>query len=131
MTYFQVNSKCNGCLACLQNCPANAIDVKDSGGKRKLLHNMARCARCGNCWRICPQQAIEFQYMLTNQWDEVVELDLIHCQVCEEPLYTSAFIETIAGKTGTLEKPLCSRHKEAFTLKVNAHFAGYKSGQTR
>jgi hypothetical protein len=26
---------------------------------------------------------------------------------------------------------LCSRHKEALTLKVNAHFAGCKSGQTR
>ncbi|OQW96872.1 MAG: hypothetical protein BWK74_07560 [Desulfobacteraceae bacterium A6] len=131
MTYFQVNNKCNGCLACLQNCPANAIDVKDSGTKRKLLHNMARCARCGNCWRVCPEQAIEFQHMLTNQWDEVVELDLIRCQVCEEPLYTSAFRETLAGKTGTSETPLCSRHKEALTLKFNAHFAGYKSGQTR
>ena len=131
MTYFQVNSKCNGCLACLQNCPANAIDVKDSGAKRKLLHNMARCARCGNCWRICPQQAIEFQHMFTNQWDEVVELDLIHCQVCDEPLYTSAFRETLAGKTGASETPLCSRHKEALTLKVNAHFAGLKSGQAR
>ena len=59
---------------------------------------MARCARCGNCWRICPQQAIEFQHMLTNQWDEVVVLDLIHCQVCEEPLYTSAFRETLREK---------------------------------
>jgi len=131
MTYFQVNNKCNGCLACLQNCPANAIDVKDSGEKRMLLHNMARCARCGNCWRVCPQQAIEFQHMMTNQWDEVVVLNLIKCQVCDEPLYTSAFRETLAGKTGSLETPLCSRHKEALALKVNAHFAGYKSGQTR
>ncbi len=131
MTYFQVNEKCNGCLACLQNCPANAIDVEDLGAKRKLLHNMARCARCGNCWRICPQQAIEFQHMLTNQWDEVVALNLIHCQVCQEPLYTAAFRETLAGKTGVSETPLCSRHKEALTLKVNAHFAGLKTGQTR
>lgn len=131
MAYFRVNDKCNGCLACLQNCPANAIDFKDSGTERKLLHNMARCARCGNCWRICPQQAIEFEHMLTNQWDEVVALDLVRCQVCDEPLYTSAFREALAEKTGIPEKPLCSRHKEAFTLKVNAHFAGYKSGQTR
>lgn len=131
MAYFRVNEKCNGCLACLQNCPANAIDFKDSGGERKLLHNMARCARCGNCWRICPQQAIEFEHMLTNQWDEVVVLDLVRCQVCDEPLYTSAFREALAEKTGISEKPLCYRHKEALNLKINAHFAGYKSDRKR
>lgn len=131
MAYFQVNDKCNGCLACLQNCPANAIDVRDSGAKRTLFHNMALCARCGNCWRICPQHAVEFQHMLANRWDEVIALDLIYCRECEEPLYTAAFKEKLSGKKGILETPLCSRHKEALALKVNVHFPGYKSGQTR
>jgi ferredoxin len=131
MSYFQVNDRCNGCLACLQNCPANAIDCKDSGTERKLLHNMARCARCGNCWRICPQQAIEFDKMLANRWDEVVALDLVRCEVCGEPLYTSAFRDTLAKKTGNPEKPLCSLHKEALQLKINTHFADHKSGRMR
>ncbi|HSO67500.1 MAG TPA: 4Fe-4S dicluster domain-containing protein [Desulfatirhabdiaceae bacterium] len=124
MSYLQVNHRCNGCLACLENCPANAIDVRDSDGTRTILHNMARCARCGNCWRICPQQAIDFQHMLVNQWDEVVSLALIHCQVCGEPLYTSAYYETLAEKPGVSPAPLCSLHKEALALKVNTHFAG-------
>jgi ferredoxin len=131
MAYFQVNDKCNGCLACLQNCPANAIDFKDSETERKLLHNMARCARCGNCWRICPQQAIEFEQMLKNSWDEVVVLDLVRCEVCGEILYTAAFRKTLADKTGGQEKPLCPLHKEALTLKISTHFAGYKPGWRR
>jgi ferredoxin len=131
MAYFIVNDRCNGCLACLQNCPANAIDFKDSGNERKLLHNMARCARCGNCWRICPQQAIEFDKMLANRWDEVVALDLVRCEVCGEILYTSAFRKTLADKTGGKEKPLCILHKEALILKVSTHFAGYKQGRRR
>jgi NAD-dependent dihydropyrimidine dehydrogenase PreA subunit len=131
MIYFQVNSRCNGCLACLQNCPADAIAAKDSDGKRKLLHNMARCARCGNCWRICPEQAIEFQHMLTNEWDEVVELDLIACRICGEPLYTQAFREALGRKTAVSETPLCSKHKEALTLKVKTHFAGCKQDRMR
>lgn len=131
MAYFQVNNKCNGCLACLQNCPANAIEAIDSGGKRKLMHNMARCARCGNCWRICPEQAIEFERMLTNLWDEVITLDLVHCRVCGELLYTSAFSKKLSGKKGVSGTPLCSRHKEALALKVSAHFPGHKSEQTR
>lgn len=130
MIYFQVNDRCNGCLACMQNCPANAIDVRDSGTKRRLLHNMARCARCGNCWRVCPQQAIEFQHLLTNQWDEVVELDLLRCRVCDDPLYSPAFSLAVAGKTGAEIMPLCARHKEAIALKVDAHFPG-RSGRKK
>jgi len=126
MNFFQVNSKCNGCLACLQNCPANAIDVQDDAKKRKLRHNMAKCARCGNCWRVCPQDAVEFQYMLQNRWDEVISLDLEHCRVCGEPIYTAAFGETLAEKLGKLEAPVCERHKPALTLKVKAHFMGKK-----
>lgn len=115
----------------MQNCPANAIDVQDDDQKRRLLHNMARCARCGNCWRVCPQEAIEFQHMLQNQWDEIIALDLLNCKVCGEPVYTSAFGETLAEKIGDSGAPLCARHKEALTLKLKAHFVGFKSDPTR
>ncbi|MBW2249721.1 MAG: 4Fe-4S binding protein [Deltaproteobacteria bacterium] len=43
MQHFQVNDRCNGCLACVQNCPANALDSVDRGKKRTILHNLARC----------------------------------------------------------------------------------------
>jgi ferredoxin len=131
MAYFQVNDRCNGCLACLQNCPANAIDFRDAGTERKLLHNMARCARCGNCWRVCPQKAIEFDKMLANQWDEVTALDLVRCEICGEILYTSAFRKTLAEKMGSTEKPLCFLHKNAVNLKIKTHFPISKQGVMR
>jgi NAD-dependent dihydropyrimidine dehydrogenase PreA subunit len=89
MPYFRVNDNCNGCLACVENCPAAALDFADQDDGRTLKHNMTKCARCGQCWRICPQNAIEFQHLLVGEWDEVITLDLIHCRVCGEPLYSS------------------------------------------
>jgi ferredoxin hydrogenase large subunit len=127
MSYLKVNEKCNGCLACLQNCPANAIDVKDKGNQRKLLHNMARCARCANCWRVCPQQAIEFDSMFRNQWDDVSTLELTHCKVCGEPIYTSAMGATLEAKLGGAQEPVCDQHKHALALKIDAHFIGHKA----
>jgi ferredoxin hydrogenase large subunit len=113
MPYFVVNEKCNGCLACVESCPANALSWKDNEKKRILLHNMARCARCANCWRICPQHAIEFQHFLENKWDEVVSLDLLHCKICGEPLYTADLEKTLSEKTGRELDPFCPRHRES------------------
>ena len=98
MSFYRVNEDCNGCLACVQNCPASALNYMDQGNNRKILHNMSLCARCGNCWRICPQEAIEFKHLLRGQWDEVANMDLVHCVVCGEPLYTSRFGKTLSEK---------------------------------
>lgn len=127
MSYLKVNDKCNGCLACLQNCPANAIGVEDKDGQRKLLHNMARCARCANCWRVCPQQAIEFDPMFRNQWDDVTTLDLVYCKVCGEEIYTQAMGNTLTDKLGSTREPLCDKHKDALALKIDAHFIGHQA----
>jgi ferredoxin len=111
MIYFQVNEKCNGCLACVHNCPARALDAKESGGTQTLLHNMARCARCATCWRVCPQHAIEFQHLLENDWDEVVTHAMVRCKVCGEVVYTEPMTESLDTKIREWIEPLCSRHK--------------------
>jgi ferredoxin hydrogenase large subunit len=111
MSYFQVNEKCNGCLACVQNCPARALDFRDEGENRALLHNMARCARCLTCWRICPQGAVEFQHLLENRWDEVVTLKLIRCRVCGQPVFTDGLPGALDEKLVDLAEPLCPRHR--------------------
>ena len=120
--YFKVNENCNGCLACVQNCPADALNSKDVDDKRTLLHNMTRCARCGTCWRVCPQRAIEFKYLLESDWDPVVTLNLVRCEVCHEALYTTDFGETLTEKLDAETQPLCPRHRDAFSLLAKAHY---------
>ncbi len=111
MTYFRVNERCNGCLACVQNCPARALDSRTAEGIQTLLHNMARCARCATCWRICPQHAIEFQHMLQNSWDEVVAHRLERCTICGEVVHTELMREGLDAKLREMAEPLCPRHK--------------------
>ncbi|MBW1998759.1 MAG: 4Fe-4S binding protein [Deltaproteobacteria bacterium] len=116
MSYFRVNDNCNGCLACVQNCPANALNYRDNGDKRTLLHNMTKCARCGNCWRICPNDAVEFQHLLRGTWDEVASMELLRCIVCGEPLYTADFEGTLADKVDHELQNLCPRHRKSLPL---------------
>ena len=111
MIYFQVNEKCNGCLACVQNCPARALEAKEAAGVQTLFHNMARCARCATCWRLCPQHAIEFQHMLHNRWDEVITHVLVRCEVCGEIVHSERLRESLDTKIRELAVPLCPRHK--------------------
>ena len=122
MSYLQVNQNCNGCLACVQNCPANALQAVDQQETRTLQHNMTRCARCGNCWRICPQDAIEFQHLLKNKWDDVVELALDRCRICGEELYTQAYSQDLSAKLSKDIEPLCTRHREAREALAQTHY---------
>jgi len=95
----------------VENCPAAALDFDDRQGGRTLKHNMTKCARCGQCWRVCPQQAIEFQHLLAGQWDKVITLDLIHCRVCSEPLYSPAYRQRVESKLKSSSEALCPKHR--------------------
>ena len=111
MIYFQVNENCNGCLSCVQNCPARALEAREEDGVQTLLHNMSRCARCATCWRVCPQQAIEFQHLLKNRWDAVVTHKIVYCSVCGERVQTARLTEKLDPELQELAEPLCSAHK--------------------
>lgn len=52
-----IQAKCRRCYACVRNCPAKAIMVKE--GQAQVLDE--RCIRCGNCVRVCAQKAKQIE----------------------------------------------------------------------
>ena len=124
MSYFKVNDNCNGCLACIENCPASALDFIDQEGRRTLKHNMTKCARCGQCWRVCPQRAIEFETLLHGAWNDVITLELLRCSECGEALYSADFGRTVQEKLNAQIRPLCPRHQEEHARLAAAYPGG-------
>ena len=50
-TYYILPDKCQGCLICLRNCPAEAIS-----GDKRMVHviDQSKCIKCGVCLEVCP-----------------------------------------------------------------------------
>ena len=129
MSFFKLNDNCNGCLACVQNCPASALNFFDKENSRKIMHNMSLCARCGHCWRICPQDAIEFKYLITGRFDLVKTLDLVHCEICGEPICTASLKDTVADATKKDIAARCPDHKGSEPVNVWKKLAGKRRAQ--
>jgi len=51
ISYYIEPEKCQACMICLRNCPAEAI----TGGKN-LIHviDQDKCTKCGTCLEVCP-----------------------------------------------------------------------------
>jgi NADH-quinone oxidoreductase subunit F len=52
---YAITDDCPGCMVCLRACPSKAIT-----GDKKVRHviDMAKCTRCGECYRICNFHAV-------------------------------------------------------------------------
>ncbi len=46
---------CVGCGVCVDDCPVDAIELKND---QKAFINEDECIRCGRCHDICPQEAV-------------------------------------------------------------------------
>jgi uncharacterized Fe-S center protein len=51
---------CNGCRACQENCPNQAITVEN---KIEAV-NFEVCTGCGKCLRVCPTHALDFNWFV-------------------------------------------------------------------
>lgn len=56
INYAVISERCTGCMVCLRNCPAGAIN-----GEKQQVHwiNETLCTRCGMCKSVCKFEAIE------------------------------------------------------------------------
>ncbi|QRN84597.1 4Fe-4S binding protein (plasmid) [Chloroflexota bacterium] len=52
---YSINQDCQGCQACVRNCPTQAIS-----GVRREVHEIdsQKCIDCGTCGRVCPYNAV-------------------------------------------------------------------------
>ena len=51
VSYYIDPSKCQACLICLRECPAEAI----SGAKNQIhVIDQAKCTKCDTCFNVCP-----------------------------------------------------------------------------
>jgi ferredoxin len=46
---------CVGCGVCVEDCPVDAITLKE---EQKAVINEDECIRCGRCHDVCPQEAV-------------------------------------------------------------------------
>lgn len=107
--------KCVGCLACVEVCPVNALDYKDSTEgdipKRTLIHYTDTCIFCGQCEAACI--ANHEGIKLSNEWDlsffdrknesfETIEKELQLCEMCGKVIACKDHLKWISEKLGEL-----------------------------
>jgi len=88
IAYYILPDKCEGCMICRRNCPAEAI-----AGDRRLIHviNQEKCIKCGTCLDMCPKR-----------FSAVVKVSGVKIDVPSEPVpVTSTKAKT--SKAGSVE----------------------------
>ena len=63
MSLVVSNDKCTGCLACMQSCPHNSIQVHlDKCGYKIPIINDETCLKCNKCIQVCPVLNNKFSF---------------------------------------------------------------------
>ncbi len=93
--------KCTMCSACVQECPANALELDRRQGDEVLLHLPGRCIACLHCAEICPEDAIEARPAvppMPGHWRITARSPMVHCIACGAPIATRRMIESVLRK---------------------------------
>ncbi len=105
---------CMGCIACVQVCPAKALEFKDqviSGkAKRNLTVHWDICISCGQCQANCPTEkgitlSQDFDLATTGKREDLkqeIEKELILCDCCGEIIAPREQINWVAKRLGPL-----------------------------
>jgi hydrogenase-4 component H len=116
---------CVGCLACVEVCPARAIDYFDNKANqtRTLTHHQDKCVYCQQCERAC---ITEKGIRLTKEFDLATYerqkaftqsiKELVLCESCGEIIAPIDHLKYLSLKVGSLlyANPtlLLARHQE-------------------
>jgi ferredoxin len=100
---IEVNAeRCTLCMACVSQCPANALSAGDDTPQLKFIE--ANCVQCGLCCRSCPENAIAasprflFDAVKRNTLRVLHEEEPFCCVRCGKPFATRSVIERITRK---------------------------------
>jgi hydrogenase-4 component H len=100
---------CVGCGACFEVCPAKAIDMVDTKGKRTLTVRWDFCIFCGQCQANCITGK---GIMLSNDFDisttekredlkQTIEKEMAVCECCGENIAAAEHILWVAKRLGS------------------------------
>lgn len=109
--YFE--EYCIGCGACAEVCPARAIQVVDivenSKPIRKLICDYSNCIFCGECHLNCSTekgiqltQEYELSYFEEKEAKEIIEHELILCEICKKVVAPKSQLLHLYEKLGTI-----------------------------
>jgi len=104
------STKCIGCAACVNSCPAGAIEIDDTGADRVVKFTHKDCICCATCEEVCPSEAVEltckdkpwFENKETATSEATVELK--KCLLCGLPFVSSRQIDWAMER---IEEKLC------------------------
>lgn len=83
-------ARCNGCDACLQLCPQEAIRLDQQGpGSPAFLIDAERCSGCGICTDICEQDAVSVATMCPST-EHRIPLHSERCTACGADFHVPA-----------------------------------------
>lgn len=67
------DSKCTGCMACINVCRIGAISFKDDIDRLNCVIDEKKCINCGRCHKVCPNnKELKFRepYIIKQGWAE-------------------------------------------------------------
>jgi len=124
-------SKCIGCGACVEVCPAKARELDDDleKGIRHVVYLKDMCIFCGQCVAYCTtkegiRHTLDYDLSFTDKesYKEAIDKELVFCEKCGVVITTKDHLTWIARKVGELAYAnptlVLARQKELSTIEM-------------